>query len=143
MRANEQGSSIVWATVFFAFVVLPVMTLVADSTRLWVISLHVQTATDAACEDAAVSSVDYEHYQQTGQTRFLSGGAIYNIAQSTFSAVLEDTGRRGYSASLSVSPNFNTGIVFCRSSANVPLILGKTTISFSRESESSIRFIGR
>ncbi len=140
---SERGSSLIWTSLFFAFVVLPLMTLVVDASRLWEISLRVQTAIDAACEDAAVSSVDYAHYQQTGEVRFLPAGTIYTIAQSTFATVLADRAQKNFSASLTVSPNFNAGVVRCSSSVNVPLFFGQPSVSFMRESESSIRFISR
>ena len=143
MRQSEKGSSLIWTSLFFALIVLPMMSLVVDATRLWSISLRIQTATDAACEDAAVSSVDYDHFQQTGDVRFLPSGTIWNVAQSTFASVLEDSGRKDFSASLSVAPDFDAGIVRCTASADVPLFIGRFSVSLSRASESSIRFIGR
>jgi len=140
---TESGQALVWTALFAAFVLLPLMTLVVDAPRLWSISLRVQTAIDAACEDAAVSSVDYAHYQQTGEVRFLPTGTIYAIAQSTFATVLADRAQKNFSASLTVSPNFNAGVVRCSSSVNVPLFFGQPSVSFMRESESSIRFISR
>ncbi len=47
-----------WTAVFLAFVVIPLMALVADGARMFYVRGRLQTATDAACEDAAWSAAD-------------------------------------------------------------------------------------
>ena len=54
----EAGQSMAWAAVFLAFVLVPLLTLVVDGGRLFYVRLRLQTAVDAACEDAAWSAAD-------------------------------------------------------------------------------------
>ena len=53
IRRVEQGSSMAWTAVFLITVLSPLMLLVIDGARLLYIRGRLQTATDAACEDAA------------------------------------------------------------------------------------------
>jgi uncharacterized membrane protein len=58
-----------WTAIFLATVLLLLMLFVIDGSRLLYVRGRLQTATDAACEDAAWAAGDRPNYMDTGQTR--------------------------------------------------------------------------
>jgi len=64
---GRRGNMGFWALVI-ALVFLPMGTLVIDAPRLYVTSIRLQSAVDAAAE-AAARCVDVAWYQDTGETR--------------------------------------------------------------------------
>ena len=139
----ESGQSLVLTALIFAFVVIPLFILVIDGTRLWRIRNRLQTATDAACEDAAISAVDIHRFQQSGNATFQSGFHIWNIAQSTFQDTLSEQGQMSYSAGIQIFPDYAVPNISCTSSALVPLMIWPGSVSLSSEAISEIRFIRR
>lgn len=143
MKRSERGQSLVLTTLIFAFVVIPLFILVIDGTRLWRIRNRLQTATDAACEDAAISAVDIQRFQQTGNATFQSGYHIWHIAQTTFRDTLSEQAQMNYSAGIQLFPDYAVPNISCTSSALVPLMIWPGSVSLSTEAISEIRFIRR
>ena len=145
MRAKlgEHGQSLAMVAAFMLFVGLPLLALVIDGTRLYRVRSLLQVATDAACEDAAVTAPDFAYYKETGETRF---GNIYEAkanAALTFQQTLSPGGKTALdveSLSLLVIPDYSTNRMNCTSSVDVPLIMLPQIIAVSATSTSTIRF---
>ena len=69
-RPSERGSILALTAIFLLVVVVAILVLL-DGMRLYRVRSLLQVATDAACQDAAVSAPDYEHYKETGETLVL------------------------------------------------------------------------
>ena len=104
LRKPEQGSSMAWTAVFLTTVLLPLMLLVIDGSRLLYIRGRLQTATDAACEDAAWVAGDRLKYIDTGQTQFGNDWYVIDVAQNTFAATLSERTRMVFIARASRHP---------------------------------------
>lgn len=147
MCERERGQSLIWFAMFTAFIVVPLMALSMNYAHLARIASRLQTATDAACEDAAYSAVDYAAYRDSGEVTFRPGWYVVSVAQSTFWNVLSDHYRADFSPALSVSPNYAAAAVSCTSTAIVRLYpLGLpfgVTKTLVRQSTSAIRFSRR
>ena len=139
---GEHGSSLAWVAIFLAAVVLPLMALVIDGSRLYYVRGRLQTATDAACEDAAWSGADYRIFRDTGQTRFVPDmAAVISQAQGTFNATLGDRSRVNFTASTSITPDFARVLVRCNASASVPLaVMPGSAVKIHAQSVSAVRF---
>lgn len=137
---SEKGSMLAWVAVLMFFVVVPLIALVADGTRLYIIRNRVQMATDAACEDAAWSASDRARFRETGQATFISSGEAAAIAQATYIATLVERGQMNYSASIAVQADFGNLRVLCQGQASVPLMLFDYAVPIVAPSASSIRF---
>lgn len=146
-RKSEDGEALIWFALFTAFIVVPLMTLSMNYAHLARIASRLQTATDAACEDAAYSAVDYAAYRDGGEVTFRPGWYVVSVAQSTFWNVLTDHYRADFAPALSVSPNYAAATVTCTSTATVKLYpLGVpvgVTKTLVRQSISAIRFSRR
>ncbi len=142
-RRSERGQSLAMVAAFMLFVGLPLFALIIDGTRLYRVRSLLQVATDAACEDAAVTAPDFEHYKLTGETRL---GNIYEAkanAALTFQQTLTPGGVVALdveSFSLLVTPDYATNCMNCTSSVDVPLIFLPTSITLRTTSTSMIRF---
>lgn len=141
-RRSERGSSAAWTAIFLAAVVVPLMVLVIDGARLFYVRGRLQTATDAACEDAAWSGADYRAFRDTGATQFLPNlGGVLGKARSTFDNTLGDRSQINFSASVSIVPNFNRVVMQCNSAATVPLaVMLGSSINIQASAVSAIRF---
>jgi len=139
---TERGSSTAWTAIFLAFVLVPMLALVIDGSRLFYVRGRLQTATDAACEDAAWSGADYRTFRSTGQSRFVPNmGAVIGQAQNTFSNTLGDRSRLNFSAGVSIAPDFARMTVFCTANASVPLaVMLGSTVNIRAQAVSAARF---
>ena len=141
-RKSEIGSSLAWSAIFLAFVLLPLMALVVDGSRLFYVRGRLQTALDAACEDAAWSGADYNAFRQTGQTRFRPDmGPVITQAQTTFYSTLGDRAQINFGASASLVPDFARVQVVCAAQASVPLaVMLGNTVTIPARAVAAIRF---
>ena len=140
-NSSERGSFLALGAVFMLVVVLALLILL-DGMRLYRVRNLLQVATDAACQDAAVSAPDYEHYKETGETRFLPGVGEAK-AWDTFRYVLAPDGAPVLgmqSPALTVTPEDAADNVLCEGSVDVPMILGPETHILTATSISAIRF---
>ncbi|NUM44039.1 MAG: Tad domain-containing protein [Anaerolineales bacterium] len=141
---TERGSSMAWTAVFLAFVVIPLMALVADGARLFYVRGRLQTATDAACEDAAWSAADRRVFRETGKTTFDDDWYIIALAQNTFNQSLSDQAVKQFSATVVISLDPASLLATCSSVANVPLMttlgLAFSPVTIDAYSVSTIRF---
>ena len=140
----EAGQSMAWAAVVMAFVVLPLLTLVVDGGRLYYVRLRLQTATDAACEDAAWSAADRRVFRDTGETTFQRNWYPVAMAQNTFHQTLGEQAVADYSAVVVIRPDYFNARMNCQAYATVPLLtaggLMFSPASISTTSISKIRF---
>ena len=136
----ERGISLAWTAVLFAFVLVPLLILTLDGTRLFYVRNRLQTATDAACEDAAWTGADILVFQQTGQTALRTDWYPLSVAQATFSNVTHDAGIIQYSPVVQISVDAPRVSMICAAQATVPLLVGNGTVVIHAASVSAIRF---
>jgi hypothetical protein len=120
-RKAESGSSLAWAAIFLTALLLPLLLLVVDGSRLLDIRGRLQTATDAACEDAAWLVGDRRGYQESGQTLFAGLQDAYTQAQGTFFTTLGEQDSMVFSAGLQLSFDEANHQVLCSAQAIVPV----------------------
>jgi hypothetical protein len=139
---GERGSSLAWVAIFLTVVVIPLLALVIDGSRLFYVRGRLQTATDAACEDAAWSGADYRVFRDTGQTRFVPEMApVIGRAQRIFSSTLGDRSSVNFTASASIVPDFVRVLVRCNASASVPLsVMLGAPVNIRTQAVSAVRF---
>ena len=111
-----------WAAVVIAFIVLPLLTLVVDGGRLYYVRLRLQTATDAACEDAAWSAADRRAFRDSGVTTFQYNWYPIAMAQNTFHQTLGEQTIADYSAVVNIRPDYFNARMNCQAQASVPLL---------------------
>jgi len=142
-RRSEQGSSMAWTAIFLSFLLVPLMTMIVDGGRLLSVRNRLQTATDAACEDAAWSAADYRACRDSGDTTFEINWYWIGRAQSTFNQTLGEQATVQYSAWINIVPDFNTAYMNCSSAASVALLSGAgitSPVTIRASSSSRIRF---
>ncbi|MEA2008491.1 MAG: pilus assembly protein TadG-related protein [Chloroflexota bacterium] len=140
---SERGQSLALIAAFMLFVGLPVLILVIDGTRLYRVRSLLQAATDAACEDAAITAPDFEYYKSTGEKRFVSNQFIWYQAYGTFQQALHPNGAAALeitSPTISIVPDRARSLMDCSSSVNVPLIMVPLTVTINTSTASAIRF---
>ena len=139
---RERGSSLAWVAIFLAAVVIPLLALVIDGSRLFYVRGRLQTAIDAACEDAAWSGADYRVFRDSGQTRFVPDMApVIGQAQRTFSSSLGDRSSVNFSASAAIVPDFARVLVRCNAAASVPLaVMLGAAVNIRAQAVSAVRF---
>lgn len=141
-RRVERGSTLAFSAVFLAFVLLPLVALVVDGARLFYVRGRLQTALDAACEDAAWSGADYNAFRQTGQTRFVADmGSVIALAQNTFYRTLDDRTQINFNASAALVPDFASVQMRCTAQASVPLaVMLGNSVTIPAQAVAAIRF---
>jgi len=141
-KPSESGQSLLWTTFVFMFVLVPLLVLVVDGIQFWRIRNQLQTATDAACEEAAYIGADRRAYRDSGAVRFGNTSQAKTDATKTFYTTLHNTDAFQYSPSIQIG--FDSGVpsAKCSATASVqPLISALApSISILTESESEIRF---
>jgi hypothetical protein len=138
---KERGSSLAWMAIFLSAVVLPLILLVAEGSRWFIIRGRLQTATDAACEDAAWSSADVRAFRRTGKITFANLSETIPAAQNTFQRTLSSQEMMGYSASLSIFPDPGAALMACTGTASVRPSFGKShPLQIVVHASSAIRF---
>ena len=143
-RRSEQGSAMTWTALVLAFLVIPLMTLLVDGGRLLTVRNRLQTATDAACEDAAWSAADYAVFRDSGVTTFQHNWYWIGRAQATFNQTLGDQSAIQYTAHVDIQPDFAAAYMNCSAMASVPLLTGggmvASPVMLRVTSSSKIRF---
>lgn len=122
LRIGEHGSSLAWSAIFLLTVLVPLMQLVSDGSRLLYVRGRLQTATDAACEDAAWLVGDRREYLMSGETGFSNPGLTLEKAQSTFTSSLAEASRMAFSAGLDIVFDEAGRQVLCTARATVPVL---------------------
>jgi len=119
----ERGSSLAWAAVFLAVVVVPLMLLVGDGTRLWYVRTRLAQAADAACTDVSWSVGDRLTWQRLRDDRYLANWYLVGRAQNTFYQMLAERTAVKYVPSLSLNLDWDNARVECRAQARVRLTM--------------------
>jgi uncharacterized membrane protein len=128
-KRSEQGSSLAWTAVFLITVLMPLMLLVIDGSRLLYIRGRLQTAADAACEAAAWEAGDRSEYINTGQTRIAKDGYVVEVAQNTFASTLHERSRMAFSVGLAVTLDDASLQILCSATAHVPILFSAVTVA--------------
>ena len=123
LYGHERGSSLAWSAIFLTVVVLPLLVLVAEGSRWFLIRGRLQAAVDAACEDAAWSSADVRLFRSTGKITFTDLSHRLDAAQGTFRSSLGEPDRLGYQASLQIAPDLGSISMHCSGLAAVRSLL--------------------
>ena len=141
---REAGQSMAWAAVFLAFILIPLLALVVDGGRLFYVRLRLQTAVDAACEDAAWSAADRRAFRDNGVTTFQNSWYPIALAQNTFNQTLGEQAMIGYTAVVTIRPDTQNARMSCQAYASVPLLTAGgqlySPVSITASSISKIRF---
>jgi len=122
-REHERGSSLAWAAVFMAVVVLPLMLLVGDGTRLYYVRSRIAQAADAACTDVSWSVGDRLTWQRLRDDRYLANWYLVGRAQNTFYQMLAEKSTVKYVPSLTLTLDWDNARVECRAQARVRLTM--------------------
>jgi hypothetical protein len=140
-KSRERGSSLSWMAIFLTAVVLPLVLLVAEGSRWFIIRGRLQTATDAACEDAAWSSADVRAFRRTGTITFTNLPETLPAAQNTFQRTLSMQKVKGYAATLSIMPDSAAAVMNCIGIASVHPSFGMSRpLQITVRASSAIRF---
>lgn len=139
---GQAGYSMAWWAVFFAFVLLPLMSLAVDITRLLFVRTDLQTSVDAACEAAALAG-DARFFNITGQER-IDLGLGRRYASQAFSASAAEAGIVGYSPALTGLALLSPTEVACAAQAVVtPLIPYSPGLEVRVQARARMRFLER
>ncbi len=118
-----------WTAIFLATVLLPLMLFVIDGSRLLYVRGRLQTATDAACEDAAWAAGDRPNYMDTGQTRLGNNWVVVGVAQNTFTRTLGERTRMAFTPLLSVTLDTTNRQILCSATARVPVLFNSVGVA--------------
>ena len=129
VKKSEQGSSTAWTAIFLTTVLMPLMLFVIDGSRLLYVRGRLQTATDAACEDAAWAAGDRPNYIDTGQTRLGDSWYVIEVAQDTFVRTLDESARMAFTPLLSVTLDYANNQILCSAIARVPVIFNAVGVA--------------
>lgn len=143
-REHERGSSLAWAAVFMAVVVLPLMLLVGDGTRLYYVRSRIAQAADAACTDVSWSVGDRMTWQRLRDDRYLANWYLVGRAQNTFYQMLAEKRTVKYVPSLSLTLDWDNARVECRAQARVRLnMIPNQEVTVRSTAYAKMRFANR
>jgi uncharacterized membrane protein len=128
-KKSERGSSMAWTAIFLTTVLVPLMLFVIDGSRLLYVRGRLQTATDAACEDAAWAAGDRPNYTDTGQTRLGNNWYVVGVAQNTFTRTLSESDRMAFTPLLSVTLDYANRQILCSATSRVPVIFNAVGVA--------------
>jgi Flp pilus assembly protein TadG len=139
-RFNEDGYSMVWYAVVFAFVLLPLMSLAVDITRLLYVRNDLQTSVDAACESASLAA-DTAYFNLTGEQRIHPGLAA-SYASQAFRASAIEAGLMLYSPALTAVAVLSPTQVGCVAHASVKAFIRVTpALNVQVRAQAKMRFV--
>jgi uncharacterized membrane protein len=137
---NEHGYSMGWYAMVFAFVLLPLMSLAVDITRLLYVRNDLQTSVDAACEAAGLAA-DTAYFNRTGEQRIHPGLAAAYASQA-FRASAVEAGLMEYSATLTAVSVLSPTEVGCVARANVKTFIRITpALNVEVRTRAKMRFL--
>ena len=137
---NEAGYSMAWYAVVFGFVLLPLMSLTVDITRLLYVRNDLQTSVDAACEAAGLAA-DVAYFNRTGEQRIHPGLAA-SYASQAFRSSASEAGLMRYSAALAAVVVISPTEVACAAHASVQTFIRVTpALNVNVRSHSTMRFV--
>lgn len=143
-REHERGSSLAWAAVFLAVVVLPLMLLVGDGARLYYVRTRIAQAADAACADVSWSVGDRLTWQRLRDDRYAANWYLVGRAQNTFYQMLAEQNTVRYVPSLALTLDWDNARAECRAQARVRLnLLLNQEVTVRAAAYARMRFAGR
>lgn len=141
-RRREAGYSLAWWAAFLSFVLLPLMSLAVDLTRLVYLRADLQAAVDAACEAAALAG-DAAAFNRSGAARIDPALAAAYAAQA-FQASVAEAGIVRYSPRLTSVALPEPTLAACQAEARLtPLVPYSPPLRVRTAAESRMRFLER
>lgn len=134
---RERGYSMAWWAVIFATVLVPLLALSIDITRLLYVRVRVQSAVDAACE-AAASTADIPAWREAGIRRIDPGEAAAN-ANYAFYRTAAEAGVVRYAPTLS-RLEIVGDTARCRAKASVQSFILPIPLRAWAEAEAQMRY---
>jgi uncharacterized membrane protein len=139
---SQRGYSTAWYAALLAFVLVPLMSLVVDITRLLFARTDLQTSVDAACEAAALA-VDTAAFNRTGVQR-IEPGLAASYASQAFYASAAEAGIVQYKPALTTVAVFAPTEAACTAEAElVPLIPSSPRLRVRVFAQAKMRFLER
>jgi len=139
-RKRERGAAAVYWAACLTMIV-PLIALAIDMPRALYVRSHLQAATDAACEAAAMA-VDVPVFRETGVAK-IDYDQARSWAYREFTATVADSGIWGYGPSLNSIVLETDLIAACTASASVdPLVAVSPAMNITVRSTSETR-VGR
>lgn len=133
-----------WTAVFLTAVLLPLLLFVVDGARLFYLRGRLQTAADAACEDAAWAAGDRLGYTGSGQTALADESYLAAVAQDTFARTLPEAQAMNFTPALAIHLEAANYRVACSATAGVPLLFRVAgiapTVTIPVSSTAALRF---
>ena len=116
----ERGSSMAWTAIVLTFLLIPFLSLLVDGARLFYVRNRLQTATDAACEDASWLAADRRVFRDSGATAI--DAQVIATAAQTFYNTLSERVAMQYSGYVMIVPDYTTNHFYCQGQAEVRLL---------------------
>jgi len=117
---KERGSSMAWTAIVLTFLLLPFLSLVVDGARMFYVRNRLQTATDAACEDASWITANRRAFRDGGTTAI--DAAMVSSAFQTFYSTLGESVTMQYSPYVIIAPDYINNTFNCIGQAGVSLV---------------------
>ncbi|NIM93327.1 MAG: hypothetical protein GTO18_06410 [Anaerolineales bacterium] len=139
---DEAGYSMAWWAAFLAFVLVPLMSLAVDITRLLHVRTDLQAAIDAACEAAALAP-DLGAFRETG-VQSINEGLAGAYAAYAFRASVVEADLVQYDPALTMLSTIGPSEVACGAQAVVrSLIPFGLRLNVAVAARAKMRFIQR
>lgn len=140
---DQRGYSMAWTAAMFALFVLPMLTLMLDVPRFFLVRTRLQMATDAAAESGNLMGADNTNFLANQEIRFLPA-EVNQAAYSTFGEVLRDAPHGLYAPQITridIDEQTNTVTVYAQ--AQITPILVPFTLTLRTSAFSQSRLAGR
>ena len=133
--ADKKGYAMAYTAILLSFVLLPLLILSIELTRVMYVDAHLQAATDAACSAASQAS-NVPHFILTGELMIdITAGRTY--AYREFDRTVSDHNIKKYTPVLTSVNLLSNTMVACQSTAQMqwvfpgiaPVILTASAIS--------------
>jgi len=72
IRRGERGSTLAWTAALLASVLVPLMMLAGDGSRLFMVYTRLAAATDLACAETGYMLTDRQTFMNRGRTRMVA-----------------------------------------------------------------------
>lgn len=138
-RWYERGSTFAWTAALLASVLVPLLMLAGDGSRLFMVYTRLGAATDLACAELGYVLADRQYFMNSGSARMV-GKPWAQIAAGNFVNSLAGLNISITTSNLSFSLSGDS--VRCTGTARVPLLLlPGQEVTLQHTSFNRVRFI--
>ena len=139
IKRRERGSTLAWTAALLASVLVPLLLLAGDGSRLFMVYTRLGLATDLACAEMGYTLTDRTTFLTTGNTRMVSKalaqGATARFAQSL-------SGLNIPVSASNIAYQLNGNAVRCTGTVTFPLLLlPGQNVTMTHVSLDKVRFI--